>query len=86
MTSTYENIPVFRSGSNFGADGIQSLVGKAKVTTDDETGKTTITIETTSDSLPTFLSIGELVALELSAFMRSVDKDLAAEYWSKQQR
>ncbi len=84
MTSTYENVPVFRSGSTFGADGPEHLVGRAKVEMNAETEKLTITIDA-GENLTKFINIGELMALEISAFVQNVDRKLADEFWSQQQ-
>lgn len=85
MVSTYENVPVFRSGTGFGsANGPSDIIGKAKVETNEETGKVFITIESMTDNLPRFLDLGKLQAFELNTFVNHVDREKQKEYWSQQ--
>lgn len=83
MATIYENVPVFRSGSGFGSQGVQHFVGRANVELHEETKKVTITLEA-GENLFEFISLGELKEFELNTFVTNVDREAAKEYWSRQ--
>ena len=83
MATTYENVPVFRSGSSFGSAGPEHFVGKANVELHEDTRKVTITLDA-GENLFEFISFGELKAFELNTFVTNVDREAAKDYWSRQ--
>lgn len=83
MATTYERIPVFRSGTQFGGLGPEHLIGRANVEMHEETRKVTITLDA-GENLFEFLSIGNLQAFELNTFVDNVDREAAKDYWSRQ--
>lgn len=83
MATTYENIPVFRSGSGFGAEGPEHFVGRANIELHEETRKVTITLDA-GENLFEFISLGEPKAFELNTFLTDVDHEAAKDYWSRQ--
>lgn len=84
MATTYENVPVFRSGTGFGPSlGPEALVGLANVENEDD-GSVTITIKTKGDNLPEFLAMGKLKSFEINTYVDNVDREAAKDWWAKQ--
>ncbi len=83
MVSSYEDVPVFRQAP--GGYSPENLLGKARVTVNEETGKSTITIEG-GPQITEFLALGTLKSFELNTVIVPTDDEKVKAWWSGQQR